>query len=94
VRLDDLPGRLTADEGGSVGTIRERIVVDPQICGGKPCIRGTRIMVKNILGMLAGGYDMEQILHAYPELSREDVVAALDYASSVVDEEKVVALGA
>src|SRR6266498_4687733 len=94
VRLDDLPGRLTADEGGSVGTIQERIVVDPQICGGKPCIRGTRIMVKNILGMLAGGYDMEQILHAYPELSREDVVAALDYASSVVDEEKVVALGA
>ncbi len=77
-----------------MGTIRERIVVDPQICGGKPCIRGTRIMVKNILGMLAGGYDMEQILHAYPELSREDVVAALDYASSVVDEEKVVALGA
>ncbi len=59
-----------------MGTIQERIVVDPQICGGKPCIRGTRIMVKNILGMLAGGYDMEQILHAYPELSREDVVAA------------------
>ena len=77
-----------------MGTVQERIVVDPQICGGKPCIRGTRIMVKNILGMLAGGYDMEQILHAYPELSREDVVAALDYASSVVDEEKVVALGA
>jgi len=51
-------------------------------------------MVKNILGMLAGGYDMEQILHAYSELSREDVVAALDYASAVVDEEKVVALGA
>ncbi len=68
--------------------------VDPQICGGKPCIRGTRIMVKNILGMLAGGYDMEQILHAYPDLSRDDVVAALDYASAVVDEEKVVALGA
>jgi uncharacterized protein (DUF433 family) len=77
-----------------VGTIQERIVVDPQICGGKPCIGGTRIMVKNILGMLAGGYAMEQILHAYPELSRDDVVAALDYASAVVDEEKVVALGA
>lgn len=78
----------------AVGTIQERIVADPQICGGKPCIRGTRIMVKNILGMLAGGYDMDQILHAYPELSRDDVVAALDYASAVVDEEKVVALGA
>ncbi len=77
-----------------MGTIHERIVVDPQICGGKPSIRGTRIMVKNILGMLAGGYTMDQILRAYPELSREDVVAALDYASAVVDEEKVVAFGA
>ncbi len=77
-----------------MGIIREHIVVDPQICGGKPCIRGTRIMVKNILGMLAGGYTMEQILGTYPELSREDVVAALDYASAVIDEEKVVALGA
>ncbi len=78
----------------AVGTVQERIVVDPQICGGKPCIRGTRIMVKNILGMLAGGYDMDRILRAYPELSRDDVAAALDYASAVVDEEKVVALGA
>jgi uncharacterized protein (DUF433 family) len=77
-----------------MATIQERIVVDPQICGGKPCIRGTRIMVKNILGMLAGGYAMEQVLHAYPEFSRDDVIAALDYASAVVDEEKVVALGA
>ncbi len=77
-----------------MGAVQERIVVDPQICGGKPCVRGTRIMVRNILGMLAGGYAMDQILRAYPELSREDVVAALDYASAVVDEEKVVALGA
>jgi uncharacterized protein (DUF433 family) len=57
--------------------MQERIVVDPQICAGKPCIRGTRIMVENILGMLAGGYVMDQILHAYLELSREDVVAAM-----------------
>jgi len=47
----------------------------PQICGGKPCIRGTRIMVKNILGMLAGGYAMDHILQSYPELTRDDVVA-------------------
>jgi len=86
-------GSLQAREG-PVGIIPERIVVDPQICGGKPCIRGTRIMVKNLLGMLAGGYTMEQILDAYRELSREDVVAALDYASAVIDEEKVIALGA
>jgi uncharacterized protein (DUF433 family) len=61
-----------------VGTIQERIVVDPQICGGKPCIRDTRIMVKDILGMLAGGYATEQVLHAYPELSRGDDQAGQD----------------
>lgn len=68
----------------------DRIAVDPEICGGKPHIRGTRIMVKNILGMIAGGYSREQVLEAYPELSAEDVVAALDYATTVVDEERVI----
>jgi uncharacterized protein (DUF433 family) len=69
----------------------DRIRVDPQVCSGKPCIRGTRIMVKNILGMVAGGYAIERILAAYPELVREDVQAALEYASRVIDEEKVIA---
>lgn len=73
--------------------IEERIVVDPKICSGKPCIRGTRIMVKNILGMIAGGYTIERILEAYPELTRDDIAAALEYASQVIDEEKVVARG-
>ncbi len=72
----------------------ERISVDPQICSGKPCIRGTRIMVKNILGMMAGGYTTARIIEAYPELVPEDIAAALEYASNVVDEERVVALGA
>jgi uncharacterized protein (DUF433 family) len=61
--------------------MENRITVDPKICSGKPCIRGTRIMVKNILGMLAGGYTREQILDAYPELVTEDISAALKYAS-------------
>ncbi len=68
------------------------IGVDPAVCGGKPCIRGTRIMVKNILGMLAGGYTVERIVEAYPELTPEQVSAAIDYAARVVDEEKVIAL--
>ena len=67
-----------------------RIAVDPQICSGKPCIRGTRIMVKNILGMVAGGYSIEKIIEAYPDLSREDVTDALEYACEVIDEEKIV----
>ena len=70
--------------------MESRISVDPQICGGKPCIRGTRIMVKNILGMIAGGYTIEKVLEAYPELTRDDVTEALDYASRVIDEEKVI----
>ena len=68
----------------------DRIKVDPSISGGKPCIRGTRIMVKNILGMLAGGYTIDRIVQAYPELTREDVVDAIEYASQVIDEEKVI----
>ena len=65
------------------------IVVDPAICAGKPVIRGTRIMVKNILGMIAGGYTLDQVLQAYPELTREMIAAALQYAVTVIDEEKV-----
>lgn len=67
------------------------IIVDPKICSGKPVIKGTRIMVKNILGMLAGGYAVDRILDAYPELTREMVQAALEYAATVIDEEQVIA---
>ena len=73
-------------------SVVERISVDPAVCSGKPCIRGTRIMVRNLLGMFAGGYTLDRILQEYPELSREDVVAALEYASEVIDELKVVPL--
>jgi uncharacterized protein (DUF433 family) len=58
------------------------IEVNPEICGGKPVIRGTRIMVRNILGMVAGGYTVDRILATYPDLTREDVNAALQYAPS------------
>ena len=68
--------------------VGERINVDPAICGGKPCIMGTRIMVKNILGLMAGGYNLKQILETYTQLTAEDVVDALQYASQVIDEDK------
>jgi uncharacterized protein (DUF433 family) len=68
----------------------ERIEVNPAICSGKPVIRGTRIMVRNILGMVAGGYTTDRILEAFPELSGDDVSAALEYAARVVDEDQVV----
>ena len=68
----------------------DRVIIDPKICGGKPSIRGTRIMVTNILGMVAGGYTVEKIRQAYPELSPDDISEALDYASHIIDEEKVI----
>ena len=68
----------------------DRIVVDSKICSGKPTIRGTRIMVTNILGMLASGYTVPQIVETYPELTIEDVTAALEYVRQVIDEEKVI----
>jgi uncharacterized protein (DUF433 family) len=71
--------------------MNDRIVIDPQICSGKPVIRGTRIMVKNILGMIAGGYTLERVVQAYPELTKEDVSAALEYAAQMVAEEQVFA---
>jgi uncharacterized protein (DUF433 family) len=69
----------------------ERIEVNPAICSGKPVIRGTRIMVRNILGMIAGGYTVDKIVTSHPELGREDVVAAVEYAANVVDEVQVIA---
>jgi uncharacterized protein (DUF433 family) len=54
-----------------------RIVVEPEICHGKPAVRGTRVMLENILSLLAGGYTIAQILEYYPELHEEDVKAAI-----------------
>jgi uncharacterized protein (DUF433 family) len=69
----------------------DRIEVNPAICSGKPVVRGTRIMVRNILGMVAGGYSVERVLESYPELTREDVADALEYAARIVDEDQVIA---
>jgi len=66
-----------------------RIVMDPEICHGKPTIRGTRIMVVNILSMLAGGATFQDIIEAYPHLTREDIQAATEYATKVVADEEV-----
>ena len=81
---------LESDKAWSFG-MNSEIVVDSKVCSGKPVIRGTRIMVKNILGMVAGGYTLRQIVEAYPELTPEQVQAALEYAAEVVDEEQVIA---
>ena len=60
-----------------------RVSVDPEICGGKPCIRGTRIYIAIILDGLAEGLTPEQIIDHYPQLAFEDIRAALAYAAEL-----------
>lgn len=59
----------------------ERITFDPQVMGGKPCIRGQRVTVGTIVGLIASGSSSEQILADYPYLEAEDISAALSYAA-------------
>lgn len=58
-----------------------RITIDPTVRFGKPCVRGTRITVGDILGYLAGGMSEEQLLTEFPQLSRDDIRACLAYAA-------------
>jgi len=59
----------------------ERITIDPAVCHGKPCIRGLRYPVENVLEWLASGMTTEEILNDYEDLEREDVLAVLAYAA-------------
>ncbi len=63
----------------------DRITQDPQVCGGKPCIRGLRFPVSRLLGLLAAGETPETILQAYPYLEVQDIQVALEYAVYLAD---------
>lgn len=67
----------------------ERIAIDPAVCFGKPCIRGTRIWVSVIVDNLAAGVSEDEILQAYPGLERQDIRAALAYAAEMTRERHV-----
>lgn len=67
----------------------ERISIDPKICHGQACIKGTRIPVHQILHMLANGDTVEDLLEAYPSIKREDILACIDYAASIAEEQVV-----
>jgi len=68
--------------------IEKRIETDPEICHGKPRIKGTRIMISVILEWLEAGKTFEEIIDAYPELSKEDISATVRYARKLIEEEK------
>ena len=63
----------------------QRITSNPRQCGGRPCIRGMRIRVSDVLDLLAAGLSFEQILDEMPDLEREDIVAAIGYAARGID---------
>ncbi|MGH9451905.1 MAG: DUF433 domain-containing protein [Terriglobia bacterium] len=70
----------------------ERITINPEIFGGKPIIRGRRLAVEHILGMLAAGDTVESIVEGYPWLEREDVQACLIFARRVMANERIESL--
>lgn len=74
-----------------MANVTDRITVDPKQCGGKPCVRGMRIRVVDVLDLLASGMSREEILSDYPELVSEDIDACIRYARDQVDHPVVAA---
>lgn len=65
----------------------DRISIDPKICHGQACVKGTRIPVHQLVRMMANGDTMEDLLREYPSLKREDILASLDYAAQLAEEQ-------
>jgi len=63
--------------------MNDRVSIDPEICHGKPVINGTRVLVSSILGALAGGDTLDDMLEDYPDITSEDIAAALEFASQL-----------
>ena len=68
-----------------MGNLMDRITINPKQCGGRPCVRGMRIRVIDILDLLAAGLSREQVLEELPDLEEDDITAALQYASRRLD---------
>jgi len=66
-----------------MNALLSRISVDPNVCFGKPCVRGTRIWVSLLLDFLASGDSIDRILDEYPQLTREDILAAIAYGAEM-----------
>lgn len=69
----------------------ERITINPNQCGGRPCVRGMRIRVKDVMDMLAGGASQQEILSDLPDLQAEDIRACIAYAARYLDHAVLVA---
>jgi len=69
-----------------MNALLDRIAIDPEVCGGKPCIKGTRIWVSLVLDFLADGMTESELLAEYPQLAHEDVLAAIAYGAEAARE--------
>ena len=69
--------------------IEQRIVLDPAVLAGKPIVRGTRLSVEFVIGLMADGWSEADVLANYPGLTREDIAACLTYARNVLNSERV-----
>lgn len=76
---------LQAEKVGHLAELAERITVDPEYCGGRPCVRGMRIRVGDVLNLLASGLSPEEILEEMPDLEPEDIGASPRFASRRLD---------
>jgi len=68
--------------------MNEHIEINPSVCHGKPVIRGTRVLVSQVLGALSGGDTIEDVLRDYPSISMEDIAAVFDFAGSLANFEE------
>ncbi len=68
-----------------MATLVDRITVNPEQCGGRPCVRGMRIRVTDVLDLLAAGLSPAQVIEELPDLEREDIIACLQFASRRLD---------
>jgi uncharacterized protein (DUF433 family) len=69
-------------------TLLQRIIIDPEICLGKPCIRGSRITVESILELLAAGWSYSELQDEF-QIEKDDIFAVLEYAKRIIEEERV-----
>ena len=72
----------------------DRITSDPEICHGQPTVRGLRYTVESLLELLSAGMTVDEVLEDYPDLERDDLLAALEFAAVTVGRQRVIPLGA
>jgi uncharacterized protein (DUF433 family) len=91
MKKNDLPTMYGRINMGYIPGMNERITFNSDQCGGRPCIRGMRIRVKDVLDLLAAKVPEEEILEDYPYLESEDIAACIEYAAAEIDHPILVA---